>query len=91
MNIVNEIEVDKDAAYYLLELDPKAMKINVLGYIQSELERATRDYLAAEKSLTPGSDAVLVSVESMSSLRRAYPNYFLDTHRFVEAVNQALE
>jgi len=91
LNSVNEMDVRKDAAYYLLELDPKAMKINVLGYVQSELTKATRDYLAAEKSLTPGSDAVLVSVESMASLRRAYPNYFLDTNRFVEAVNQALE
>ena len=66
------------------------MKINVLGYRRTELERATREYVDAEKSLTGSSDAVLVSVESMASLRRAYPNYFLDTNRFVEAVNLKL-
>jgi hypothetical protein len=55
------------------------------------MAKATRDYLNVEKSLTGNNDAVLVSVESVASLRRAYPNYFLDTHRFVEVVNQALK
>jgi hypothetical protein len=85
------MDTDKDANYYLLELDPSAMKINVLGYRRQDLEKATKDYLEAEKNLSSNSDAVLVSVESMASLRRAYPNYFLDTTRFVEAVTLALE
>lgn len=81
----------EDSNYYLLELDASAMKINVIGYRRNELERATKEYLEAEKHLSGNSDAVLVSVESMASLKRAYPNYFLDTQRFVEAVNLALE
>lgn len=84
---------DKNADYYLLELDSVAMRVNVVGFRQSELGRAANEYLAVEKSISknPGSDAVLVSADSMDSLRRAYPNYFLDTHRFVEAVIKALE
>ena len=91
LQTVEGLEIGKDTDYYLLELDPSAMKINVLGYRRKDLERATKDYLNAEKNLSENSDAVLVSVESMASLRRAYPNYFLDTNRFVEAVNMALE
>jgi ppGpp synthetase/RelA/SpoT-type nucleotidyltranferase len=91
LQTVEGLVIGKDANYYLLELDPSAMKVNVLGYRRNDLQRATRDYLDAEKSLTGNSDAVLVSVESMASLRRAYPNYFLDTNRFVEAVTLALE
>lgn len=91
LQTVEGMDIGKDANYYLLELDPSAMKINVLGYRRQDLERATKDYLEAEKSLSANGDAVLVSVESMASLRRAYPNYFLDTHRFVEAVSLALE
>lgn len=91
LQTVEGMDAGKDSNYYLLELDPAAMKINVLGYRRTELEKATKDYLDAEKNLTGTSDAVLVSVESMASLRRAYPNYFLDTNRFVEAVNLALE
>ena len=91
LQTVEGLEIGKETDYYLLELDPSAMKINVLGYRRQDLEKATKDYLNAEKNLSENSDAVLVSVESMASLRRAYPNYFLDTNRFVEAVNLALE
>ena len=38
----------------------------------------------------PGSEAVLVSVESVDALRRAYPNYFLDTKVFLAAVETAI-
>jgi hypothetical protein len=40
--------------------------------------------------MTPGLDVVLVSVDSLSSLERAYPNYFADTRVFVELMSQAL-
>lgn len=80
------------AQYYLLELDPSAMQVKILGYTNKELDRASRDYLAAEKAIAGSSgDAVLVSVDSMAALRRAYPNYFLDTERFVEALKHAIE
>jgi hypothetical protein len=79
-----------DADYYLLELNTSAMRINITPYSQRELDRASADYLDVEKKIAGSTtDAVLVSVDSMASLRRAYPNYFLDTQRFVEAVIQA--
>jgi hypothetical protein len=34
-------------------------------------------------------DVVLVSVDSLEALKKAYPNYFLDTHRFIQAVKHA--
>jgi Region found in RelA / SpoT proteins len=90
LNTVDQLGV-ADADYFLLELDPVAMRVSVFGYKQGELGKASSDYLAIEKkSRGTGTDAVLVSVESMASLRRAYPNYFLDTAKFVEAVNLAI-
>lgn len=90
VQVVDLGEVD-DADYYLLELDPHAMRVNVIGYRQSELGKASNDYLVVEKKISgTGNDAVLVSADSMLSLRRAYPNYFLDTNRFVEAVATAI-
>lgn len=82
----------KGAHYFLLELDPEARAVKVTGYKPTELERASADYLAVEKSISEhgGRDAVLVSVESIASLRRAYPNYFLDLHNFIGLVNRAL-
>jgi ppGpp synthetase/RelA/SpoT-type nucleotidyltranferase len=80
-----------NADYFLLELDPSAKQIRVTGYKQKDLETATDHYLTVEKSIVgTNNDAVLVSVDSVASLRRAYPNYFLDTNLFVEAVNSAL-
>ena len=82
--------------YFLLELDPLAKKILVTGYKKTELALASERYLEVERSIAAKSDApvgaqaVLVSVESLSSLRRAYPNYFLDMRVFIEEVNRAL-
>lgn len=82
----------QDAKYFLLTLNLKRQQISIRGFREQELERATSEYLAVEKQEKTGtvSDAVLVSVDSMASLRRAYPNYFLDTRVFVDAVNKAI-
>jgi hypothetical protein len=83
----------QNAHYYLLRLDPALNQVTVTGYKFNELEQASQEYLAVERDLKNhiGSDAVLVSVESLDSLRRAYPNYFFDTNVFIDAVNIALK
>lgn len=82
----------RGAHYYLLALDPGEEKVWVAPYPKNMLERATSDYLAVERAMNTraGAEAVLVSVESIATLRRAYPNYFLDTRLFIDAVNNAL-
>ena len=90
---VPKIDVFSDAKYFLLELHLKKSQINIRGYREDQFEQATADYLKVEKLEKTGtvSDAVLVSVDSMASLRRAYPNYFLDTRVFVDAVGKAIK
>jgi hypothetical protein len=80
------------AHYFLLALDPVANSVTVTGYKFGELEEASNQYLATERAMSgkPGADVVLVSVESLASLRRAYPNYFLDTSVFIDAVKRAV-
>ena len=58
-------------------------RLEIVGYAETELQKASDDYLAVEKS-NKGSnkDTVLVSVDSIAALRKAYPNYFLDTNFF---------
>lgn len=81
-----------DAHYFLMALDPKADTITIRGYSKGQLELATKQYMDVERSLdaASGAEAVLVSVESVSALKRAYPNYFLDTRAFLSAVQHAL-
>jgi len=90
---VLEQPIPSAVRYFLLELEPQTHRMTVRGYEKSDLERATNDYLAIERAnetKAAGADAVLVSVDSLATLRRAYPNYFLDTATFLEAVRRAV-
>lgn len=85
-------DYQRDRTVFLLELytgQHAALSIRaydnplVAGEMYSALERATEG--------DPEKDIVLVSVESLDSLRRAYPNYFLDTTAFVDSVKEVIE
>src|ERR1700735_1742564 len=80
------------AHYFLLKLEPSANQVMVTGFKTAQLVEAQDRYNEVEKEITSsaGDDVVLVSTSSMEALRRAYPNYFLDTHAFIRAVEEAL-
>jgi ppGpp synthetase/RelA/SpoT-type nucleotidyltranferase len=79
------------AHLFLLELTPDAL--NVRGFPSSQQKEAQEAYISVEKEIAKEQhgDAVLVSVDSLASLRRAYPNYFLDTRVFSDVLEAALE
>ena len=85
---------DKDLReykYYLLVLRPDEGSLNISAFREGDLEDATKSYLAAERGLaTTHGDAVLVASDSLESLRRAFPNYFGDTRRFVHEMQRLL-
>jgi putative GTP pyrophosphokinase len=72
-------------SYHLVVLDPVARNVTIHSYGQLNLEAANDEYAAAEQRIAAGEplQAVLVSAGSIEELRRAYPNYFLDTNAFV--------
>lgn len=72
-------------SYHLVILDPNTKSVSIRSYSQMNLELANKEYGEAEKRITEGEpiQAVLVSAGSIENLRKAYPNYFLDTHEFV--------
>lgn len=83
----------KDAHAFLLITDSTNNSIQVKGFAQQDLAKATDEYLIVEKQFAdnPGVQAVLVSVESLATLRSAYPNYYLDTSTFLRVVRQAIK
>lgn len=83
----------KGQHFFLLELDPAANQLLISGFKKSEIGDAAERYLDAEKRAKEdsGRDAVLVSVESIASLQRAYPNYFADTSVFLSLLTQTLK
>ncbi|WP_426189644.1 RelA/SpoT domain-containing protein [Massilia sp. DWR3-1-1] len=87
--IFPQVEKLKDAKYFLVRLDPINRLVRVKGFKQRESQEANRLYTEAENEIDKKSAVrvVLVSVSSIASLRRAYPNYFLDTDAFLSEVN----
>jgi hypothetical protein len=63
----------------------------VATFKKSESQIANQKSLEIEKKINsyPSAEAVLVSVDSLDAVRKAYPNYFLDTHVFLEVVADA--
>ena len=79
-----------DARYFLVQLEFDKRTIMIKRFSSNDLDAASSQYLDAERSALSfaNSDAVLVSVESVQSLERAFPNYFLDTSRFLQEVRR---
>jgi hypothetical protein len=87
-----QTQADPDASYFLLQLNPALGSLNVTGYAAEDIREASEQYAEAERSAARdrGADSVLVSVESVTNLGRAYPNYFADTRMFLQLMYQAL-
>jgi putative GTP pyrophosphokinase len=72
-------------AYHLIILNSIDRSVSIQPYPLAKLEQANRDYAAVEVRASAGEaiEAVLVSAGPVDALRKAYPNYFLDTQVFV--------
>ena len=91
-SIVEELHhtQDEKTHYYLLELNTQNKNVTVSGYPREELPKATHDYLEREKAAKDNDSVqvVLVAAQSVSALKKAYPNYFLDTGKFVARIRR---
>jgi putative GTP pyrophosphokinase len=79
-------------AYHLIVLDSIRRAVTIRPYAVASLEQATLDYAAVEQRTKEGEpvEAVLVSAGPIAALRKAYPNYFLDTQAFVKEMNHVI-
>lgn len=82
-----------DGDVYLLDFDIDEYSIKATGFALQQLEEATNQYLALERLIAQGANrqAVLVRVDSMAALRKAYPSYYLDTSAFIDALDRATD
>jgi hypothetical protein len=80
-----------NAHAFLLVLNPNKNILNVTPYLKNQLNQANDEYLIAERrtETDPSTQAVLVSVDSIATLKSAFPNYYLDTTAFVKALIEA--
>jgi hypothetical protein len=94
-NTIHHIEetARKDALAFLMVLDPTQTTLRVWSFAKAQLAEAQEKYKQQEKETEsdPRIQVVLVSVDSVRALPKAYPNYYVDTKDFVNAVQRELE
>ena len=78
---------------YLEVLGGEAAQLRWNEYAEEELDEAIRAYEEVESAIHrfSGAQTVLVRVDSVDTLRRAYPNYFADTALFLAELKNALD
>ncbi len=79
-------------AYHLVVLHSEDRTVSVIPYPKAQLEKANEVYADYEKRTQNGEkiEAVLVSAGPVSELKKAYPNYFLDTQEFVKRIRKII-
>jgi len=80
------------ADLFLIATNPLERNVRVKGFLRAHSERAMEQYAATEKAMVgiPGAQVVLVSVDSINKLKRAYPSYFLESRVFINALRRAI-
>lgn len=81
------------AQFFLLELDILGGKMTITPYAKKQEQKAIADYAEAEKRNKDKKeyDVVLVGVDSVTDLRKAYPNYFVDSREFLENLEKIIK
>lgn len=76
----------KQRDFYLLILEIDTSYIQVKRFYRHQLESANEEYIKYEERFKGNKqkDVVLVSAESINSIKKAYPNYFADTEDFTK-------
>ncbi len=83
----------KKVQFFLLELDIVGEKLNFTSYTKSQEGKAILAYAEAEKRFRGRKeyDVVLVGADTTTDLRKAYPNYFVDSGEFVENLQKIIK
>lgn len=83
--------LDVYGGYFLLILRINERKVSINHYETKDLDSATQAYLKLEEEYRNSDvNVVLVSAESIWSLKKSYPNYFADSQIFVDTLDHAL-
>lgn len=80
-------------SYHLIILDYHEKITHIKPYARDQLDTASKDYAHWEARANKGEpiEVVLVSAGSIELLRKAYPNYFLDTKEFIRNVSKIID
>lgn len=83
------INKNSDGYYYVLVLNFNEHMIYVTSFKRNQVKEAIEMYNNYENA-EPSNNVVLVSADSIESLRKAYPNYFMNIKEFSETLNRLM-
>jgi ppGpp synthetase/RelA/SpoT-type nucleotidyltranferase len=89
-NIAASLISKEKGDYYVLVLKHKEHKVYITPFLKKHLDMATEMYNNYENS-EPENNVVMVSVDSVDALKKAYPNYFMNTKEFVTTLRGILK
>ena len=81
---------NESKGYYLMELDTLTNKLEINYFPMNQAQEAIQLYKHMESLQIPIFNTVLVSASSFNTLKRAYPNYFLDARQFLSIMKEIL-
>ena len=70
--------------HILIEIDPSESKVSLRAFNKNDITKASIEYL---KSEIHSKHAVLVFADSLNQLKKAYPNYIVDTSNLIKQLN----
>lgn len=78
----------KNGRYHLVTLNLDAKFANIQSFSPKDIDKANIEYSLKEERVRNGENlqVVLVSSESISALKKAYPSYFLDAQQFSKQI-----
>jgi putative GTP pyrophosphokinase len=91
--VIAKIETDKkQGSLHLVVLDISNKEVRIKTFSKSAIEEASTEYLKEETAIsdTNKRQVVLVSSNSLDSIRKAYPSYFLDTQEFIRTLREEI-
>lgn len=86
-----EKDYSRDTHIALMSLVPSEKKVDVYWFRNKEMDIAHELYAQLELEYRDriGAQAVLITGQDLNNLKKAYPNYFLDTKLFLDMVKAA--
>ena len=85
---------ERKARLLLVRMQPDEERVEIRGFRVTESQIANMEYDKLEKAISEensADQAVLVRVDSVKALPRAYPNLFLDTQYFSNLVDEVCQ
>lgn len=88
-------EIGNKQGYHLIVLRTSGQqaKVELYAFAEAQIDMAESIYRALEKDNkdNPDIEIVLTSAGSVKDIKKAYPNYFLDTHKFIGELQSILK